>query len=527
MFTGHMTPPAPTRHVEIERKLDAPAGFVLPDLLGVAGVAGVCDPVEQSLDATYFDTEDLRLQKARVTLRRRTGGTDGGWHLKRPASGAARTEERHPLGRATRVVPPALRAGVEVHARGAAIVPVVRLRTTRTVRTLLGADDAVLAEVAVDAVHASVPSANGRWTTLTAWDEIEVELVGGTEKLLAKVVKAFVKAGAAVSDSPSKVARALAAAGRVAAPGAEPAAGVQPPAAGSAGAVVLEYLRDQVAHLQTHDPLVRVDADDAVHQMRVACRRLRSALTVYRPLLDREVTEPLREELAWLGEELGAARDAEVVRDHLRGLVEAEPAGLVEGPVVERIVRTMDERYRAAHDEALVTLDTPRYFALLDSLDALVATPPFVDGTAGAEGPAADVLLPLVRKTWKRTARLVDAAHATDDPAEHDLLLHDVRKAAKRARYAGESLVAAFGKDAKAYGKQMAAVQEVLGEHQDSVVIRGYLVELSAAAHAAGESTFTYGRLHALEQVRGYTTETDFDGVWAAAQDPAYRAWLG
>ena len=514
---------APARHVEIERKLDAPSGFVVPDLTALPGVTAVSDPVEHSLDATYFDTADLRLNGARLTLRRRTGGTDAGWHLKRPAANGARTEEHHPLGRASRTVPSALRAAVAVHTRGVAVGPVVRLRTTRTVRNLLGADGAVLAEVAVDAVHAAVPSANGRWATLSAWDEVEVELVGGTTKLLDKAVKALVRAGAAVSDSPSKVARALALAGRA---GARPEAVAQPD--GSAAAVVAAYLRDQVAHLQTQDPLVRVDAEDAVHQMRVACRRLRSALTVYRPLLDREVTEPLREELAWLGEELGAARDAEVVRDHLRGLVEAEPAGLVDGfdnaVVVARIVATMDERYRAAHDEALVTLDTPRYFALLDALDALAAAPPF---TADAAGPADDVLRPLVRKTWKRTARLVAAARAAADPAEHDLLLHDVRKAAKRARYAGESLVDAFGKDAKRFAKQMASVQEVLGEHQDSVVIRGYLADLAAAAHAAGEPTFTYGRLHALEQERGRTTERDFDGVWEQAQDPAHRAWLG
>ena len=518
-----MASPGPTRHVEIERKLDAPSGFVVPDLTRVGGVAAVSAPVEHSLDATYFDTDDLRLGRARLTLRRRTGGTDAGWHLKRPASGGARTEEHHPLGRASRTVPPALAAAVAVHTRGVPVVPVVRLRTTRTVRDLLAADGAVLAEVAVDAVHASAPSAAGRWTTLAAWDEVEVELVGGTAKLLDRAVKALVKAGAAVSDSPSKVSRALSLAGRV--PDRPAPAGLP---GGSAGAVVGAYLCDQVGHLQAQDPLVRVDAEDAVHQMRVACRRLRSALTVYRPLLDREVTEPLRDELKWLGEELGAARDAEVVREHLRGLVDAEPAGLVDGvdnaTVVARVVATMDERYRAAHDEALVTLDGTRYFALLDALDALAVAPPFTDVAAG---PADAVLKPLVAKTWKRTARLVAAARGTDDPAEHDLLLHDVRKAAKRARYAGESLTDAFGKDAKRFAKQMASVQEVLGEHQDSVVIRGYLAGLAAAAQAAGEPTFTYGRLHALEQARGLTTERDFDGVWEQAQDPAYRAWLG
>lgn len=516
-----MSSPAPVRQTEVERKLDAPADLVLPDLSGLPGVASVAEPVEHRLDATYFDTDDLRLNAARLTLRRRTGGKDAGWHLKRPGDGGARSEEHHPLGRAARTVPPALRAAVQVHARGAELAPVVRLATVRTVRDLLDDAGAVLAEVAVDAVTASVPAANGRWTRLVAWNEIEVELVGGRRKLLNAAVKALVAAGATQSDAPSKLSRALAEAGRLPAAAADdlPAE----PAAGTAGAVVLDYLRAQVAHLVAHDPLVRVDAEDAVHQMRVACRRLRSALATFRPVLDREVTDPVRGELQWLGEALGATRDAEVVREHLRGLAEAEPVELLDGPVVERIVTTMDARYRAAHDEALVDLDTPRYFALLDTLDALVRRPPFTDA---AGGDAAQVLLPLVAKAYKRVAKLVAAAHAEADPHEHDLLLHEVRKAAKRARYTGESLTAAFGKDAKAFAKQMAALQEVLGEHQDSVVIRGWLAELAAAAREAGESTFTYGRLHAFEEVRGRRTEQDFDAAWEQASDPALRAWL-
>ncbi len=509
------------RHIEIERKLDAPDGFALPDLTGLPGVASAGEPVVHSLDATYFDTDDLRLIGARLTLRRRTGGIDAGWHLKRPGVGDARTEERHPLGRATRTVPPALRAAVEVHARGAQIGPVVRLRTTRAVRPLLDADGAVLVAVDVDAVSASVPSANGRWTTLTSWNELEVELVGGKPKLLEKVVARLVESGATPSTTRSKLARALAEAGRLPE---HAGAGPARPDEGTAAAVVLDYLTGQVAHLEDQDPLVRADEHDAVHQMRVACRRLRSALATYRPLFDREAAEAVRADLQWLGEVLGAARDAEVVRDHLRGLAEAEPPELLLGPVVRRIVETMSSRYRAAHDEVLVDLAQERYFAVLDRLDAFLAEPPFTDVAAG---PAPEVLLPLVDKTFTRTRRLVDATHAATDPHEHDLLLHEVRKAAKRARYAGESLTAAFGKDAKAFARQMARLQEVLGEHQDSVVIRGYLREMALAAYADGENAFSYGRLHALEQVRGQTTERDFDAAWAEASDPMWRAWLG
>ena len=72
---------------------------------------------------------------------------------------------------------------------------------------------------------------------------------------------------------------------------------------------------------------MRLDAPDAVHKMRVATRRLRSALTTFKPLFDADVVRPLGGELKWLAGELGAARDAEVMRDRVRTAVEAEGGG--------------------------------------------------------------------------------------------------------------------------------------------------------------------------------------------------------
>jgi len=509
-----------TAAVEVEHKFETPAGFTLPDLAGLPGVASVAAPLAESLDATYFDSQDLRLALARNTLRRRTGGHDAGWHLKQPRTDGARDELHVPLGRSTRTVPAQLRTLVEVHLRGAALVPVVRLTTARTVYRLLAASGEVLAEIAVDDVSAAAPSARGRSVTTTSWHEVEVELVGGDARLLKAVGKRLRAAGAVRSASPSKLSRALG--DRLGDRLAARPAPVQLPQ-GSGAAVIHAYLTEQVAHLTVHDPLVRTDQEDAVHQMRVASRRLRSLLGTFRPLFDRAVTDPLRGELAWLGNELGGARDAEVTRDHLLGIAAAEAPELLVGPVLERIRTTLDARYRSAHDEALRELSSARYFALLDALDALVAAPPL---TEGAQQGADAVLRPLVRRTWTRTRRLVAAADSASGP-EHDLLLHDVRKSAKRARYAGESLIGAFGKDAKRYAGRMAAIQEALGDHQDSVVIREQLLELAAAAAAAGENAFSYGRLHALEQARADRTEGAFGVAWAQLQDSGDLDWLG
>jgi CHAD domain-containing protein len=507
---------------EVERKFDVPDGFVLPDLRGLPGVAEVSGPVVQKLDATYFDTPDLRLVANRITLRRRTGGGDAGWHLKRPAVDGERSELQAPLGRATKTVPPALCAPVAVHLRGVAPVPVVRLTTTRTAHHLLDDAGDVLVEVAQDEAAAARPGAGGR-TTVDSWSELEVELVHGNRKLLNAVVDLMVEAGATPSASPSKLARAL----RDRLPAPRPGRAERPEGIekGSAGAVLHEHLAEHVARLKQQDPVVRADGPDGVHQMRVACRRLRSALSTFRPLVHREVTDPLRDELQWLGTALGDARDAEVTRDHLRELVEAQPPELVLGPVVRRITTSMDAKYRAAHDEALVDLDTPRYYALLDAVDRLVDDPPF---TEAAAGKADDVLLPLVAKSYKRIRALVAEAEAKaeTDPHRHDELLHEVRKAAKRARYAGEAVAPTYGKPAKDWAARMAGIQEALGEHQDTVVIREKLLALAEEAAAAGENTFTYGRLHGLEEKRAADTEHLFEGAWALAQVKDLHRWL-
>jgi CHAD domain-containing protein len=197
---------------------------------------------------------------------------------------------------------------------------------------------------------------------------------------------------------------------------------------------VRRYLREQTAALVEIDPAVRVDLEDAVHKMRVATRRLRSALATCRDLLDTHATEPIRAELKWLGGVLGPVRDAEVIRDHLRGAVAGEPAELVVGPIRARIDAAMNARHGAAHQRLLDELTSSRYVRLLAGLDQL---PDAVGGKRAAK-PAGKVLAAEIGRSDRRMRhRLRDALAASGDPA--DDLLHDARKAAKRVRYAAES----------------------------------------------------------------------------------------
>ena len=505
-----------TAVVEVERKYDVGAQTPVPDLTGLPGVDHVLTETF-ALDATYFDTEDLRLRAAGTTLRLRQGGGDAGWHLKLPY-GADREELHLPGDDAAAGVPAELAALVRARTRSAPLQPVARLSTTRTVRRLVSADGTVLAELADDLV-------NGRPADATAadvvWREWEVELVDGPRTLLDDVQERLLAAGATPSGSGSKVGRVL---------GRRPVAeGQQPWWSGrplssrkvTAGGVVQAHLQEQVEELQARDPQVRRDQPDAVHRMRVATRRLRSALRTFRPLLDREATDPLREELRWLADVLGAVRDTEVMHARLRGLVAEQDPALVVGPVAERIDTVLGERYRRAHDTALVELESERYVRLLDALHGLVTDPPLL---AAARERAREVLPRLVLRSWTRLDRAMSQAEQSTGH-EQDLLLHEARKDAKRARYAAEAVGQVYGSPAKAYAKAVTRLQEVLGEHQDGVVTREVLRELATAAQEAGESAFTYGRLHALEQARAQAAAAGWPDVHARVSG-RLRRWL-
>ena len=213
----------PDSFLEIERKYAVDAGFVLPDLSVVPGVAAVTGPRIYHLTAVYHDTPGKRLAASRITLRRRTGGTDAGWHLKLPAGAGARREVHAPLGPGTEAVPAELADLVSEQTGGEPLRPIGRLQTKRTVRHLLDSAGQVIAEVADDEVTGSLPDqgsgkTEGRrdpdgWQTAIEWREVEIELVGGSAGLLDAAGRALLDAGARPSPAAAKLSLLLSAAG--------------------------------------------------------------------------------------------------------------------------------------------------------------------------------------------------------------------------------------------------------------------------------------------------------------------------
>jgi CHAD domain-containing protein len=521
---------------EIERKYDAagapPALDAVTSMTGVAGVAAVSRQDEQILDAVYYDTEDLRLIRAGVTLRRRTGGEDAGWHLKLPAGADTRDEIRLPLaapaakpagdpaagmadkqaartapgtaartadkpevmarGETASAVPDELAGLVRARTRGAALAPVVQMRTSRGVLRLLDDAGQPLAEIAADNVSAE--PADG--SAAASWDEIEVELVTGDRDLLEAVDARLRAAGARPAATATKLERALGeqlrAARRSAGDQAGNVAGEGSPLTprSPAGEVVLAYVRQQALALTRLDPLVRRDEPDAVHQMRVATRRARSVLQAFGEIVERERTRPLCDELKWLAAVLGQARDAEVLLARFTSELAAIPADLVAGPVGTRIAGHFTAQLEHARAAAVRELDGQRYLSLLDDLDALLADPPL---TPLAAGKAGTVLAKPVRRAGRRLRRALADVPAAGDK---DTAIHQARKAAKRARYAAEAAMAALGRQASRQAARAKELQGLLGDHHDSVVARTVLRGLAGDARAAGEDTFTYGVLH-------------------------------
>ncbi len=510
-YTGTMT----TKHVEIERKYDVGDDVAWVDVSAVEGVAALEPAQEFSLTATYYDTDARALARAGITLRRRTGGSDAGWTLKLPAGGGDRSECEEPLGDDDEPIPDSLLDLARAWVRDHDLRPVATLRTRRTVHRLIGESGAVLAEACDDVVTAQTPFADGS-VTLTHWREWEIELVDGPVAVLDAAGKLMRKAGAAPSPWSSKLERAL--------DGTIPSAPTfgQLTERSRAGDVLHAHLAAQADALLGWDGPARHDEPDGVHKMRVATRRIRSALGTFRRLVDREVTDPLRDELKWIAGVLGEARDAEVLRERLLAELSGEPDDLVMGPIAALIEAELRTDHRKAHERLVEALDTDRYFRLLDRVDALVADPPF---TPLADGRADKVITRLVLRAYKRVERLVKAG-APASPVERDHWYHEIRKAAKRLRYAGEAVEPAFGAPAHALAEAAENLQEVLGEHQDSVVARQALRDLGARIHLDGENAFTIGRLHALEQTRADEAAAAFGSAWQVVADKHLRSWL-
>jgi CHAD domain-containing protein len=473
-----------SQHREVERKYvvhDGPAigeraveAPVVDELLATR-LGHTSGPRQiHHLDATYYDTADLRLAAAKVTLRRRTGGGDAGWHLKLPQVGDERAELRRKLGRSTNP-PLTLTRLLRGVAGGRPLEPVAVIRTTRTESYLTNSDGTALAVVSQDNVTAHATDSSD---DPMHWDEIEVELLDGDVSLLEQVDDILASAGVGRSPSPSKLSRVLA----------------RPPAARpdrndkTASTVLSRYLAEHLVELVGADLALRT-VNAGVHDLRVESRRLRTILAVYRKLFDETSARHLKEELRWAGQIFGRLRDIEVTFERLDEAVENDPMTTPTKQLAVPIRRILRSDHRVAEDAVRQVLNSERYAALIDELYEFVEGPPWSDR---AENDAKKYLPKLSRKPRKRLRK---AAKRLEQTGEGHAERHEVRKAARRLRYALEVLQS-IDKPADKVRSRAKSLQSALGDYLDDRDLADVLGRLRHES-VQPNRMFTYGRLQA------------------------------
>jgi len=464
-----------TEQREREDKFDVDLGFVVPELSDLVPDGGRVEVATYRLENTYYDTPDHDLQRMRLTLRKRVGGPDAGWHLKIPA-GRARTEI-HSQSRG-RSVPKALSDPLLGVRRGRDLSPVATITTTRDVLRLLDGAGSMVAEVADDQVESATLGAE---STLQSWREVEVELgPAGDEEVLRQIGDRLVEWGARPSAFVSKLKRALG-----------DSVGSEPDLQTLAG-VLQAYVSAQCLEIVNGDLGLRLGRP-VVHPTRVAVRRLRSTIRVFASAFDAEQAAALEEDLVWLAGLLGHVRDREVLSARLLDQVAQLPVEFVLGPVAAHIESTLREEQKRFTKPVTEALRGERYLALLETLNRWREAPPF---TEVPEQPA-DAVKAYVKKAERKLYRRLGQAHGDPDA------LHRARKAGKRFRYASELSEPVLGKKAAKSVQQGKKLQALLGEHQDSMVSADFLRSQGAAAGTSAEQNgFTYGILLAQEWQR-------------------------
>jgi len=385
---------------------------------------------------------------------------------------------------------------------------VARLSTIRRrVRLVDGAGTRV-AEVVDDEVSVR----DGR-RVAARFREIEIEVTqapNGAGGIVDPLVMRLRGAGAGAADPTPKHIRALGP--RAMEPPEVSALPLQPDS--PARDVIKHVLAESIASLLKHDPLVRTSGDpEAVHQARVATRKLRSHLRTFGPLLDPEWTEPLRSELGWLALGLGAVRDREVLFERLSERAKSLPASDLRS--ANSLLHILQVEIATLRTKLMAELDSVRYVDLLERLVVASQAPATLPD---AEEPASKVLPPLAAGPWRRLRSAIKQLPETPTDPE----LHRIRILAKRARYAAEAVAPVVGKAADAFARAAAKLQTILGEHQDSVTAQAWL----RSARISGRRAFVAGELIAMEHVAAEDARAKWPKVWQALDRKSLRDWM-
>lgn len=495
-----------TRHAVLRWALPARARVPAFDLSGLTGLT-VRGSRSRSRSATYVDTEDLRLTRWGCALARYeregwiltvgTGDTAGPQLVEHEMRFAASPQRDVPDDAADLLV---------ALTRGAPLRPVLRARVEEVTyaATQRGTRD-TLEVVDRRVVAYAGRRIAGRFheVVLTPNDD------GADSPLLQRVSEALLAAGGEESAATPLLRRTLSDAG------ADQPDVVIPDAArgGPARDAIQRAIASSVLRLITHDAAVRIGSDpEGVHQARVATRRLRSDLRTFKPLLDAEWTQRLRDDLHRLADLLGAVRDADVLLARLSDAAAHLPED--DQPAAQAALSSLNAERVAARTTLLAEMRSPGYVALLDELVDAAAQPRTLPDAGGHAG---ELLPPLARKPWRRVQARVELLGG--DPADAEL--HEVRILAKRARYAAEAVAPVSRRGVAAFAKAVAAVQDALGEHHDAIVAEAWL----RTVPSPGADQLVLGQLIGLERAEAARARAAWPALWKDAVQAQPKTW--
>ncbi len=487
LATSSQQPASISAQTERELKLTVESNFHLPRLPGI--------PMPRRLlISTYYDTAAYDLAHARITLRHRVERGKHAWQLKIPL-GKDRQEVEVAGDQSG---PPAtLRGLLVVPLAHRKLLPVVTLRVWRTGLLVRHGRDTI-AEIALDTVSVIK---NGR--TIQQFRELEIEQRQGDETALRSLERQMREAGASDHDGRPKFFRALSLQAPTPAPQPDPKA------------PVIEHLTcaltQHLKWLLAHDPGTRLRTEsESLHQMRVATRRLRAVLRTARPILLSAWVASLDQELDWLSEVLGTARDLDVQIAYFM----EKSAGLDarDRKLLATFISHLRSQRDAVQQMVLSELSSARYLDLVRRLQQAAHDPAVI------ESPL--TVRQLARQAFKKLRKAIKGLRASPS----DIALHKVRIKTKRARYAAELARASVGKPAARFIKAARAIQDLLGIHQDALQAERHVRQFLKYSTNV-RSGFVAGRMVERQHQRRKDARKDMKPLFKTLMKRGKKAW--
>ncbi|WP_406695262.1 CHAD domain-containing protein [Singulisphaera sp. Ch08] len=286
---------------------------------------------------------------------------------------------------------------------------------------------------------------------------------------------------------------------------------------GPASEAVLTALRRGVERMLHCDPAARQGLAEGVHGMRTSTRRLRSALRTFGKLIKAEWSLPLERELKWLAQVLGAVRDLDVLRERLLRASGDAPEALAP------LFRTLAVEHERASGRLKEVLKGERYRALIELLEQAVIVAPLCQNA----GEMRRSELPsLAGEAWKSLKKRGRALR----PNDPDKDFHEVRKRAKRARYAAEDVADVLGKkrskEARRFAEIATKVQDILGEHQDAVTAAQEISRIVALHRDDIPLKLAAHRLFKRQIRQADQSRERFFKAWRKLDRKKFRRWL-